>query len=120
MILTGSKRRPARGVGPAFLFPGRCSYGADFSMHKLVIALFAAMIATVGLAMGATESHAGNDGRGGEDRYLGNGYWNDGGYYGGYYGPRYVVRRNYYGGGCYRPKVDAWGNVYYKVRRACR
>jgi hypothetical protein len=102
-------------------------------MQKLAIAVLAAVVATVGLAVDAS---AGNDGRGGDDRYLGPGY-DYGGYYGGYdgyysgyrvrrhwrrayYAPRYVVRRNYYGGGCYRPKVDAWGNVYYKVRRACR
>jgi hypothetical protein len=100
-------------------------------MRSLAVTVLAAIIAVIGLTTEVyAESQSTNDGR--NPYYSGNNY---NGYYGGgyyryrrhwrgyrsYYGPRYVVRRGYYrGDGCTRRRFDAYGNVYYKVRRACR
>jgi len=103
-------------------------------MRRIAVTVLAAVAAVIGFTMAAhAESQRTNDGR--NPYYAdGNNYgYYGGGYYGGYYpyrrhwrghryyGGRYVVRSGYYrGDGCMRRRYDAYGNVYYKVRRACR
>ena len=101
-------------------------------MRRLAVTVLAAVTAVVGLTADVyAESRTTNDGR--NPYYYGR-YDYYGGYYGGHYGgyyryrrhwrgyrARYVVRNGYYrGDGCMRRRFDAYGNVYYKVRRACR
>jgi hypothetical protein len=99
-------------------------------MRKIAVILLAAVMSVAGVTVDAYADTSGRrDGSSESDRYNQNygGYWRYGGGYRrnwrrhrNWYGPRYVVRRNYYGGGCMRKRYDAWGNVYFKVRRACR
>lgn len=100
-------------------------------MRRLAVTMLAAVTAVVGLTTEVyAESQSTNDGR---SPYYADGGHYYGGYYGGYryrrhwrgyrhyYGGGYVVRSGYHrGGGCVRPRYDAYGNLYYKVRRACR
>jgi len=94
-------------------------------MRSLAVCVLAAVTAIAGLTAEAYAERRDNDGR---NPYY-SGRFDNGGYYRyrrwrgyrAYYGPRYVVRRGYYrGDGCMRRRFDAYGNVYYKVRRACR
>lgn len=100
-------------------------------MRRIAVTVLAAAIAAIGLTTEAyAESQSTNDGR--NPNYAGDNYYGyyGGGYYGGHYRyrrhwrgyrARYVVRNGYYrGDGCMRRRFDAYGNVYYKVRRACR
>jgi hypothetical protein len=105
-------------------------------MRGLAVTFLAAVTAIVGLATDVSAQSPGRHDNDGRNPYYsgGNDYWRYGGYYGGYdgyyrrgwrrhrayYGARYTVRRNYRGDGCMRRKYDAYGNVYFKVRRACR
>ena len=98
-------------------------------MRKVAVTLLAAVMSVAGVAVDANARDSGrHDGPSQSDRYNQgyDGYWRYGGYrrhwrrHRNWYGPRYVVRRNYYGRGCLRRRYDAWGNVYFKVRRACR
>jgi hypothetical protein len=92
-------------------------------MKRLLVTALAAVMATAGVATVA-EAHR-RDGmndtgriqrdRGGETS-VEDGYYRYG-YYG-YRGNRYYASG--YRDGCYRLKVNRWGEVRYKLRRACR
>ena len=95
-------------------------------MKRLLVTALAAAIATFGVAISEVDARGGrthND-RGGENAETRDGYWRYG-----YRGHR-SWRRHYWRGdqvnvsgnrnGCYRLKVNRWGEVRYKLRRACR
>ncbi|UVC08882.1 hypothetical protein IHQ71_27845 [Rhizobium sp. TH2] len=99
-------------------------------MKRLLVSILAAVMTTASVAVAEADMRGGNNeigrnfnDRGGEYEYQ-DGYWRYG-----YRGHRHW-RRHYWRGdrvyvsgrrnGCYRLKVNRWGEVRYKLRRACR
>jgi hypothetical protein len=97
-------------------------------MKRLLVSMLAAVMATASVAVAEAERRGGNNeigrnfnDRAGEPEYQ-DSYWR--------YGYRGHWRRHYWRGdrvyvggyrnGCYRLKVNRWGEVRYKLRRACR
>lgn len=101
-------------------------------MKRLLVTALAAVMATASVTVAEADMRGGNsdigrthNDRGGETAGDQDGYWN---YYG--YRAHRGWRRHYwrgdrvyvsgYRGGCYRLRVNRWGEVRYKLRRACR